>query len=150
MKTHDLVMSDFLYPGKVVQFLENEGLEEGDILKVKTEEQKNSAALMAVVVVVVIAVIYFFHKARKNRLEDGEKMLDELFKNKTIEEIEEGMMEEYGIKIEIEQKQFDEEREDWQLLSSQNFIKEYSIDEPEYTDADVKEPNPLYRTWKEK
>ncbi len=31
MKTHALVMNDFLYPGKVVQFLENEGLEEGDI-----------------------------------------------------------------------------------------------------------------------
>ncbi len=121
-----------------------------EILKVKTDEQKNTLALVAIVVVVAIAIIYFFNKARKNRTDDGEKMLDGLFKNKTIEEIENGVMEEYGIKIEIEQKEMHEERNDWQLLSSQNFIKEYSIDEPEYTDADLKEPNPEYIAWKGK
>lgn len=38
----------------------------------------------------------------------------------------------------------------WKNFSSENFIKGYGEDEPEYTDADIKEPNPEYKAWKEK
>ena len=38
----------------------------------------------------------------------------------------------------------------WKDLSARNFLKGYGEHEPEYTDADIKEPNPEYKAWKEK
>ena len=34
----------------------------------------------------------------------------------------------------------------WRALSSGNFLKRYSENEPEYSGADIKEPNPVYKT----
>ena len=42
----------------------------------------------------------------------------------------------------------DIEREFWLDVSKKGLSRAYSDDEPEYTMADVKEPNPLYKTWK--
>ncbi len=38
----------------------------------------------------------------------------------------------------------------WKELSTQTFVKGYDVDEPEYTEADIKEPNSEYKKWKEK
>ena len=38
----------------------------------------------------------------------------------------------------------------WRDLSTRNFLKGYAENEPEYTEADIKEPNPEYKAWKGK
>ncbi len=38
----------------------------------------------------------------------------------------------------------------WKEHSRESFLKGYGENEPEYTEADIKEPNPEYKTWKEK
>ena len=38
----------------------------------------------------------------------------------------------------------------WRDFSAQNFLKGYGADEPEYSLADIKEPNAAYKEWKEK
>ena len=38
----------------------------------------------------------------------------------------------------------------WKDLSAQNFLKGYGADEPEYSLADIKEPNTEYKGWKGK
>lgn len=39
----------------------------------------------------------------------------------------------------------DKDREEWLLLSEQSLAAAYGDDEPEYTAADIKKWNPLYR-----
>lgn len=39
----------------------------------------------------------------------------------------------------------DKDREEWLLLSEQGLAEAYGDDEPEYTLADIKEWNPLYK-----
>ena len=38
----------------------------------------------------------------------------------------------------------------WKDFSAQNFLKGYGADEPDYSIADIKEPNVAYTGWKEK
>ena len=47
-------------------------------------------------------------------------------------------------------EQEEAERRDWLRLSAQGLERAYGDDEPEYTDADLKELNPDYRPWKER
>jgi hypothetical protein len=150
MKTHELEMDNFHSPDELVRFLEDNDLKKGDTLKVMTEEEIKEGVLVAFVVLIILAIAYIFNKTKTERMEDGQKILDDLFKGKTIEEIEESVQQEYGIKIEMEQKEPDHEREDWLRLSGQNISRAYTIDEPEYTEGDVKEPNPEYKIWKGK
>ena len=44
----------------------------------------------------------------------------------------------------------DSEEKLWRDYSAKKFLKAYGEDEPEYTDADIKEPNPEYKKWKGK
>jgi hypothetical protein len=44
----------------------------------------------------------------------------------------------------------DEDEIFWKNISAESFLKGYSEDEPIYTDADIKVPNPKYNIWKEK
>ncbi len=41
-----------------------------------------------------------------------------------------------------------EEEKLWRDTSARNFLKGYGDNEPDYTKADVKEPNPEYKKWK--
>ncbi len=36
----------------------------------------------------------------------------------------------------------------WRDSSARNFLKGYGTNEPDYTKADIKEPNPEYKKWK--
>ena len=146
MKTHELEITNYQTPGEVVRFLNKHDVKRGDTLKVSAEDEKQNITVM-IFAVVVMALIMFYNQ-KKKREEEGEKILDTLFKeSSTIEEIEKEVEKEYGIKIQVETKT-DEEREFWYKLSSQGLAKAYSIDEPDYTEADVKEPNPDYKPCK--
>lgn len=52
--------------------------------------------------------------------------------------------------MEVEYQDTDEEEQAWRNLSAQNFLKGYGINEPEYFESDIKEPNVEYKAWKEK
>ena len=42
----------------------------------------------------------------------------------------------------------EEELRAWKDAGAIHFLKGYSQDEPEYFEADIKEPNPEYKAWK--
>ena len=42
------------------------------------------------------------------------------------------------------------EEDMWSSLSEKNFLIGYGENEPEYTESDIKEPNPGYKAWKGK
>jgi hypothetical protein len=42
----------------------------------------------------------------------------------------------------------DKEAKAWRDASARNFLKGYGDNEPDYTRADIKEPNPEYKKWK--
>ena len=71
--------------------------------------------------------------------------------HKVIEEVPEPVLNEileYIIHIKDTSASPDNERKIWSDISKKGLSRAYSDDEPEYTMADVKEPNPLYKTWK--
>ena len=71
--------------------------------------------------------------------------------HKVIEEVPEPVLNEileYIIHIKDTSITPDEERNSWSDISKKGLSRAYSNDEPEYTTADIKEPNPLYKTWK--
>lgn len=72
-------------------------------------------------------------------------MIDDLFKEKTVEEIETQIENDYGVKLEVEQR--DSDREDFLELSAQAFEQEYG-DEPDYSNVPIIEINPDYNPWK--
>ncbi|MEI6815523.1 MAG: hypothetical protein WCL14_02845 [Bacteroidota bacterium] len=71
---------------------------------------------------------------------------------KTIEEIPESVLKdilEYLKHIkDTASTPDDEDRKFWMNVSKQGIARAYSDDEPEYSPNDVKEPNPLYKSWK--
>ncbi|MCG3167395.1 MAG: hypothetical protein POELPBGB_03185 [Bacteroidia bacterium] len=42
----------------------------------------------------------------------------------------------------------DKEREEWAEIAKQGLAKAYGDDEPDYSDVQLKEPNPEYKSWK--
>lgn len=148
MKTSVIDIDHINTNEEVVAYFENENLQKGDTLKLVTKEEHSKWILTAVVVIIVIAFIGVYNK--RKREEDGAAMLDGLFKGKNLEEIEKQVLSEYGINIEVESTPIDTEREEWMALAGAALTNAYSDDEVEYTDADIKKPNPDYIPWKEK
>jgi hypothetical protein len=99
------------------------------------------------VVILILKQILNQENKRQNQ-EDGERLLNDLFKGKTIEDIEQQVSEEYGIKIELELKSPQNDENEWNSLSLKNLEKAYEINEPDYNDIQVQEPNPSYDPWK--
>jgi len=134
--------------GDVVYFFENNRIEKGDTLKLLTETGNKGTLVLIIAVVVMLLLRYIFTHANKlKNQKDGEQLLDELFKGKSIEEIEQQVVEEYGIKIEVEVRRKKEENS-WHTLSMQSLEKAYEVNEPDYNDVQVQEPNPDYKPWK--
>lgn len=144
MKTHILEIDNFHSPEEVADFLGESELQKGDVIKIITEQDKG--ILVFVVAIIVLVLMYIFKK--QERQSDGEKMLDTLFKGKNIDEFEQQVEVEYGIKIEVETKKKMDEVREWQDLAAKNFIASYGEDEPQYTSEDIREPNPTYGKWK--
>jgi hypothetical protein len=147
MRTHELAIANYQSPEAVVRFLDEHKVKRGDTLKVTTEQYQQTI-LMALSLIVVMALFYFYKK-KGEREEEGGKILEGIFKEgATVEDIEKQVEKEYGIKIEVETKP-DEERDFWYKLSAQNLSRAYGIDESDYSDVTILEPNPNYKPWKE-
>ncbi len=113
------------------------------MIKQDTDERTFNALL----VFILILVVWHFSRASKKKKTFGDEVEDMLFdKNISAETLEKQIVKEYGIEVEVEQQADEESR--WRDLSAGNFLKGYSESEPDYTEADVKEPNPEYKKWK--
>ena len=142
-------------PNELVRFFDDNEVQEGDTLKIITEEDENSLVIAAVVIIVIAAMFFSWGtnkkiSTRRRRINESDPILDDLFKGKSIDEIEKEVENEYGVKIEVQHRE-DQEHKAWKDLSNRNFLKGYSQDDYEYNISDVKEPNPLYQSkWKGK
>ena len=54
------------------------------------------------------------------------------------------------VKNNIAERVEENELDLWRNFSESNFLKGYSDNEPDYSVADIIEPNPDYKPWKEK
>jgi hypothetical protein len=149
MRTLKLEISNLQDAGDVLDFFEDNHIEKGDTLKLLTESENKGTTVLIIAIVVMILLRYIFnHWNKSENQKDGERILDELFKGKSIEEIEQQVDEEYGIKIEVEVRGSKKDEDNWNTLSMQNLQKAYEINEPDYNDVQVQEPNPGYKPWK--
>ncbi len=143
MRTIDLNIANYHVPGDVIPLFHKHDLQFGDTIKVTTQEGNEDLTLLIVVVIAVALVI--FYQQKKKRKDNGESILNNLFKQiVTIEEIEKEVEQEYGIKIVVETKP-NEERGFWNRMTAIGLSKAHSSEEPDYSDVIVKEPNPSYK-----
>ena len=145
MKTLELEVDEIKSPGEVVNFFKKNEMREGDTLKISTSEE--NLAYSAVLFIIVLAIVFYFTKEKVKRVAEGEKMLDDLFKGKSAEEMERQIEEEYGVKIEIESHE-EQERREWGMISLHGLSHAYGDNEPDYTDVPLIEVNPNYKPWK--
>lgn len=135
MKVHQIEMESIKAPGDLVSFLEDNDVRRGDTVKVITAEKEILFTLLF-----IFMALYLYYTAKKDRQEDGEKILDSIFKEKSPDDVEYEIQVQYGIKIETEY--IDREKQEWQSLSHQHFINSYDAAEPDYDHMVIKEPNP--------
>jgi preprotein translocase subunit YajC len=147
MKTLELEVGEIQTADEVVKFLKDNEIGEGDTLKILTDEEKSSIILVSILFIVALAIAFYFNNEKKKRENGGEKMLDDLFKGKTTDEMEKEIEAEYGVKIEIEHIA-DDGRNGWMKISKQGLSHAYGDNEPDYSDADIKVPSPKYKGWK--
>lgn len=116
-------------------------LQRGDSLHVVFSKSiESEIAILSV----LVAILYIIQKQFEDYSND---LLDQIFKGKTVEDIERELMDEYDIELVIDSKE-DQERRQWQQFSKSSLVKAYGEEEPEYTEDMVKEPNPEYNNKK--
>ncbi|MEO5674440.1 MAG: hypothetical protein ABIQ74_07310 [Chitinophagales bacterium] len=147
MQTLELEVGEVNTADQVMEFFRSNNLIAGDTLRLLTDQQKKNLSLLTVVAFIAIAIEHYFLKEKHEHENKGAKMLDDVFNGKTIEEIEKQIEFEYGVKLEVEQSE-DEERRARGILSKHGLSHAYGDDEPDYSDADIKEPNPDYKEWR--
>lgn len=143
MKTYEIDIRDIGSNSDFVSFLDEHEVKEGDVLKVRIYGIEMKFLIMALLVVLTHAFAVHFRRKFKQREEEGQKIIDSVFESKSIEDIEKQIKNEYGVKIEIELG--NSEDDEWRKMSQIAMSKAYGEDEPEYTMANIKEPNPLYK-----
>lgn len=121
-------------------YLKDKKLQKGDEIRILTGE--NQLALIAVVLLVILAIVALCDKEFAKKQSFGSKIMDELFGNKSPEELEKEIEDQYGISIEVEQK--DKGREEWTQFAAKGLADTYDEDEPDYSDVELKEKNPNY------
>lgn len=131
---------------EVVELLEQEELQPGDKLEVVVDEETKSIIIIAVLLLLAAGFLYLFNKERKKeeRIEEGGRILQDLFTSGNAAELEREIEAEYGIQIEFVREEDATEREDWQRLAMQSLAASYGDDEPDYTHL-LSEDNPDYK-----
>ncbi|MEP7170098.1 MAG: hypothetical protein ABI855_12065 [Bacteroidota bacterium] len=145
MKTIQLNITKNRKPRQILKTLRDKKLSRGDRLMITKKDEEQS--LQMVFIVVLILIIWYFTNETKKKNSFGDEVEDMLFdKNISPDVLERQIEKEYGVKVEMENAETEEKM--WRNFSGQNFLKGYGSNEPEYTLADVKEPNPAYKRWK--
>lgn len=141
MSTYVLSIDKNKKPKDLLKFLDEHNLQKGDKVTLVSESNSvNTVAMFAVIALLTAAFgLYFYRKKKQD--DDTERILDDLFKDySTVEEYEAYIKKEFGITVEHE-----EQDEDWHALSTLSLKNAYDEDEPDISDIEVKEPNPLYK-----
>jgi len=142
-------------PGKyktrndLLLYLKKERLKKGDKVQILTTD-RDMERFQAIVIVVLLVIMYVLFKQKELKNETqafSDKILNDLFEGKDIEEIEKEIEKEYDVNIEVTQVPNEEleERKFWQSIGQKSFQKAYSDNEPDYSNATVLEPNPKYK-----
>ena len=119
-------------------YLKDQQIQEGDEIKILTEEERGTLAFTAIIFVVIIAIFFYLSKGK----EFGDKVVEKMFGDKSNEDLEKEIEDQYGISIEVEQK--DKSREEWTQFAAKGLASTYGEDEPDYSDVELKEKNPNY------
>ncbi len=138
MKTLEIQIDDTTNPKSLSDILSKNKLTSGDTLLLKNSKIDEAGFAVVCLMVITFIAVWFANKT-KNAYAD--KLLDNIFKDKTIEDIEAEMLREYGITIKIEQKQ---EQQSWYQLGRNTLENSYGSNEPDYESLILKEPNPDY------
>jgi hypothetical protein len=144
MKTLELEVDELKSPGEVMNFFKKNEMGKGDTLRIFTREENIAYSVLSLI---VLAIEFYFIKGKVKQVTDGNKLLDSLFKGESTVEMEKQVEEEYGVKIVIESHE-EQEHNEWGILSRQGLGHAYGDNEPEYSDADIKIPNPDFKEWK--
>jgi hypothetical protein len=87
---------------------------------------------------VVLSFLY------KKKMVYADKVLKDVLTDKGIRELQNEITKEYGIDVQVESKEVNED-ENWKEFSKHQIAKAYSNNEPEYELSMVKEPNSSYK-----
>jgi hypothetical protein len=119
-------------------YLKDQQIQEGDEIKILTAEERGTLAFTAISFLVMIAIFFYLSKGK----EFGDKVVKQMFGDKSNEDLEKEIEEQYGIFIEVEQK--DKGWDEWTQFAAKGLASTYGEDEPDYSDVELKEKNPNY------
>jgi hypothetical protein len=138
MKTLEILIDDTTNPNSLSNILSKNKLNSGDSLLLKNSKIDEAGFIVACIMVINVIAVWF---AKENKNSYADKLLDNIFKGKTLEDIEAEMLKEYGITVKIDRKQ---EQQSWYQLGRNTLERSYGEHEPDYESLILKEPNPGY------
>jgi len=144
MRTLQLPVREMQSQWDVLAFLEQQELKEGDKLDIILESSPKTLLSESLLFLLAVVLLTYFNKEQDKRIAHGERMLEDLL-SKGSGDLEGQLEAAYGIKIEFIGNEDAEERADWNSLSLGRLASSYEEDEPDYSDAVLKEPNPDYK-----
>lgn len=138
-------------PADVLKNITDAKLKSGDTLKINSKQDEILKSVAAALLV-YYAVLYYFRINMTDKLDAG-KLLEEIIKRKSSKQIEKQIKNDFGINVQFQQtdhseQSFIKEKKEWTNMTISEFGKMYAVDEPDYSDVPVREPNPEYKTWK--
>ena len=127
MSTYVFSINKSQKPKDILDFLDKTKPKKGDKVKLVSDNDMFFGVMaIAGIALFAIALAYYF---KKKQHEEAEKMLQSLFEYYSTEEYEKYIEKEYGIIVEIEEKNGDDDN--WYKLSMQSLNKAYSVKEPD-------------------
>lgn len=141
MQTVEIDIKKAKSPSDVLRIMARENIRKGDKIRVRLSKEE---VLLALGVLLLIGLGLAMHFKRKRKYADG--VLQNIFEEfENPGELEQHLEKKYGVELELNyEAEVDEEREVYFLEGWKHFGDAYGKDEPEYTAADIKEPNPDY------
>ena len=146
MSTVNIAFDPTVSAAAAVASLPEVELRPGDHLRVSTEQKLTQAELFTLMLVVIYMVARHFErsKIRDTTRMNGDQILNDLLTQyNSADDIEKALESEYGIEISLVERA--SEDNDWRDLSTQGVVAAYGMDEPDYTNVTVGEPNPHYK-----
>lgn len=138
MKTVEIDIDYTSSPAALEEEFRARNLQKGDRLHLISSKIDDTQLIKLAIAIVVLFVIY------KRFEEYSDNLLKNVFNNRTTEDIERELKNEYNIELAIDSKE-DRELRQWRQFSQSTLVRAYGDAEPEYSEYMVKEPNPDYR-----
>lgn len=146
MHTFDIRFDPSQATSMLMRSLQGITVQRGDHVRVSTLRHPSQAERYTLLLVIAdtIAKGIEEQKARNGVRAKGDHLLKDLLAQYgSADELERGLEQEYGVDIIIVTR--DAEDAEWLSLSKEGAEAAYGEDEPDYSTAEVREPNPHYR-----